>query len=182
MNRLIAAVIVIVASISSPAASAEAGEPEYINVIAARDPATMEWVALERATTTIETRVRGLGLGGGESRGVIQGEKSPVRFKAGQAMEFVVRVERQDKDPLTLIQFFRLDSAGGRRSLQLANIRNPFTMRNNSDALRSHTIAFTAAKMGTNFFVFVPTEPLGPGEYVTGVVGVEVGFNFGVDQ
>jgi hypothetical protein len=156
--------------------------PEYIGVIAARDPKTGDYVDLERLTPATETKLRFLGFGGGRSELYYLGDKSPVRFRAGQSVEFVLRVERQDIDPQSLIQFWILDSdsSNGRRVLPMQDVAS-FVSVNARNESQTHQVAFRASKMGSNFFVFKPAEPLAPGEYSVSTTGDKDGFNFGVD-
>jgi hypothetical protein len=181
INRLMAALLVFAtaAAVTESSNAEPKGEPQYIGVIAARNTTTKEWIQLDRTTPTQETRVIGLGFGGAVAQNVYPGDSASVRLKSDQPLEFVIRVERQDRDPQGLIQFFRLDVVKGRRVLP--QFRARMFSGGNSDAAAQHRVAFTADKLGSNFFVFKPTQPLTPGEYSLSATDVADGFNFGID-
>ncbi len=157
-----------------------AGEPEYAGNFAEKNPATGAYAPLERVTPRQETRVRGFGFGGGYSQLVIPGEQSPVRFKAGQPIEFVVRVSSQDRDPLATVQFFQVQPDKGNRTMRMADVGGPFNSHAD-DVSQKYAVQFTATKMGTSFFKIVPVQPLQPGEYTLSTPEIRDGFCFGID-
>lgn len=90
-------------------------EPEYVNS-AFRLDANAALTPLERQTGHPVTKPQGLGHVASKVL-VFPGDRSPVRFTAGDNLEFVVRVERRDVDPQTSIQFYILKPAKGKREL-----------------------------------------------------------------
>ncbi len=162
-----------------PARAADiAGEPEYAGIFAERD-AKGHYTQLERVTPVPVTRVRAFGFGGGETHLQITGEASAVRFKAGQQMEFVVRVLTQEKDPATLVQFYTLTPSKGNRILQMANVGGMGLHAEQTSG--AHAVSFSATKLGTKFFRVVSAAPLPPGEYMVGTSDAADGFCFGID-
>jgi hypothetical protein len=177
---ILAVTLGILAGLALPGAQAkDAGLPEYVGIFAGRSTANGPFVALERITPVQQTRVRAFGFGGAEAHYSFTGETSPVRFKAGDHLEFIVRTATQDQDPATLVQFNVLKDFHGDRILPLANVV-PFAVRA-SDVSHEQSVAFDAAKYGTNFFKIVPTQPLPPGEYALSTSAGRDGFLFGID-
>src|SRR5215831_488758 len=72
-------------------------EPEYNDVFFLLDTASGNLIYLERQTLNV--KVHGHGFGGAESDLVLKGDKSPIHFKKGQDLEFIVRVSSQATDP-----------------------------------------------------------------------------------
>jgi hypothetical protein len=158
------------------AVAADAGLPEYIGNFAGR-AATTAYEPLERATAVQQSRVRGFGFGGAEVHYSFAGEGSPVRFKAGQRLEFIVRVAAQDRDPQSFFQLFALKQINGERVLPMAS----GTMFGSTDTHHEQDRPFDAEKYGTNFFKIVPSVPLAPGEYGLGTSDSQTCFLFAVD-
>lgn len=156
-----------------------AGEPEYAGNFAARAPDTGQYIPLERLTATQATRMRAMGFGGADVRLEFPGETSSVRFKAGQSVEFIVRVITQERDPLSFVQFFQLTSVKGRRSVQIVNVYGMGVK--SEDTSRAHMVPFSATRFGEHFFRIVPQQPLAPGEYSVGTSDSHDGFCFGID-
>ena len=163
------------------AASADAdNEPQYVGNFAAMGK-DGKYIALERVTAEVVTRVRALGFGGGETHVSVSGAASPIRFKVGEPIEFVVKVASQDKDPLGFVQFYRLKVSHRNRILPAANV-GAFGLKATSQ-VHSSDVTYSATKLGTDFFVITPLTPLQPGEYALSTVeDGQVGFCFGVDE
>ena len=180
MKRLVLAVLALSFGLFAGLAQAkDSGLPEYVGIFAGRGEAAGAFVALERVTPVQQTRVRAFGFGGAEAHYSFAGETSPVRFKAGDHIEFVVKTQTQDIDPATFVQFYLLKQFHGDRILPLANVV-PFAVRA-SDISHDQAVGFDATKYGTNFFKIVPREPLPPGEYALSSTAGRDGFLFGVD-
>src|SRR5665213_1404712 len=135
MNRLIFVLpVLLLGFLTCGAFTAhhDTGLPEYVGIFMARvSGGGGDYVALERVTPVLRTRVRGLGFGGAEEHDSFAGEASPVRFKAGQPIEFITRVASQDQDPATFIQFFILKVGKGDRVLPMINV-SPFGIHSGS--------------------------------------------------
>jgi hypothetical protein len=112
----------------------------------------------------------------------IEGEKSPVRFKRGEKLDFIVKLNSQQDDPQVKIQFVLLESAKGKRQWVLQKVSaDPFTGASVKDVSQSKIVSYNVAKYGESSFKVSPVDSLLPGEYVLGIKGVAVSFCFGVD-
>lgn len=178
MNRIVMLVAAF-GLFATQAVAADAGLPEYIGNFSGRASGAGAYLPLERATGVQQTRVRGFGFGGAEVHYSFPGDSSPVRFKAGQPLEFLLRVAAQDHDPQSLIQFVALKQVNGERVLPMANAN----MFRSTSTQHDQDRPFTATKYGTSFFKIVPNEPLAPGEYGLATTDnpAPTGFLFGVD-
>jgi len=154
-------------------------EPEYIGVFFLLEPDTGTLIPLERQTPESKINVKAMGFGGGESVLEVKGEKSVVRFRADQKLEFVVLVASQQTDPQGIIQFFSLESKKGKRRLVVAKAGS--MGRNGKSVTSERAIPFNATKYGVSSFRIVPVQRLAPGEYALGAPGNHDGFCFGID-
>jgi hypothetical protein len=151
-------------------------EPEYLGNFFLLDSSTGNLIPLERQTPA--TTAKGTGYAGEEVSIEFKEEKSPVRFKEGQELQFVVLVSSQQTDPQTL-QFFSLASKNGKRRLVTAK-RN-FMGTKGKSVMGEKAVPFNATKYGTSSFKITAAQKLSPGEYVLGAPGTHDGFCFGID-
>jgi hypothetical protein len=107
MKCTIVVVTVLAAGAMGSEASA-AGAPRYVGVIEEHNPSDDTYTELERQTPVQAHNAVALGLGSFDVFLEYPGEKSPVRFKKGTPVEFVLCVQHQDVDPQGIIQFWRL--------------------------------------------------------------------------
>jgi hypothetical protein len=154
-------------------------EPEYLGIFFLLDSNTGNLSPLERQTAESKMKVKAMGFGGGESSIEFKGEKSSVRFKEGQKLEFVVLVSSQQIDPQSIIQFFSLEPKKGKRRLVIAKASS--MGMSGKSVMSERAVAFNAAKYGTSSFRVTPTENLPPGEYTLSGPGTNDGFCFGID-
>lgn len=176
-NRIARTCLALAALTALSAASsvqAPPAGPEYLGVVEAHVNGTTR--QLERQRIVVNARIRLGGLGGIKSNYEMPGARSPVRFAAGQQVEFIVRVASQEADPQTYISFYRLDSKKKKRIVTA--MRADYGGATNT--LNRHSVAFDARKHGTQFFRLVPLGPLTPGEYMITATSQD-GFLFGVD-
>lgn len=152
-------------------------EPEYLGVFFLLDSSTGNLVPLERQTPVSKTKAAG--LDGMKSTIEIKGEKSPIRFKEGQKLEFVVLVSSQQTDPQGILQFFSLESKNGKRQLLIAKRSSMGTTVKTTANERA--VPFNATKYGTSSFKITSAQNLPPGEYTLGAPGNNDGFCFGID-
>jgi hypothetical protein len=134
---------------------------------------------LERQTPKVQLKSKALGLGGVKSVLEIKGDKSPIRFKEGQQLEFVVLVSSQQTDPQGILQLFSLDSLNGKRQLILG--KEGLTSAGPKSVVNDKAVPFNATKYGTSSFKMRPAQNLPPGEYVLGTKDTTDGFCFAVD-
>lgn len=154
-------------------------EPDYIGNFSWRNPSTLELTPLERQTGSAGVDVKALGFGGAETFMRVNGERSPVRFKEGDATDFVVMVSSQNADPQGIAQLFALDSVDGDRRLPVARaISMGLAGRS---VMTENQIAVRAVRYGKSSFLVSPVEPLAPGEYAFAGPITGEGFCFGVD-
>ncbi len=180
IHKLALAFSLLICVATEPSSAASVTEPQYIGTIEARELSTGNYVLLERATPEAHTSTTLFGIAGVSRDVSYPGEKSPVRFNAGQKVDFVIRVERQDQDPMTLIQFWSLAPKDGKRVLPLWETGSVYNNNVNHTAMQ-HAVPFTVDKLGKNFFVFRASSPLPPGEYSLSASNIADGYNFGID-
>jgi hypothetical protein len=170
-------------------------EPEYTHVIFYLDPAGV-LIPLERQKTSLEVKTKFGGLGGMQTQMSYKGSRSPVRFRAGQAIQFVVRVpppvatlpgmEPPPQDDPVKLNVLKVSKdqrlnvsaklGGGALMTGVGSLKTVETLR---------TLKFS--KYGEQSTQVSPAEPLEPGEYVMttalgGMMGMGNGdFLFGID-
>lgn len=154
-------------------------EPEYLGIFFLLDSSTGNLIPLERQTPEYKIKLKAMGFGGGKSLLEIRGEKSPVRFKEGQKLEFVVLVSSQQTDPQGSLQFFSLESLKGKRQLTMAKAN--LTSTTDKSVVSERAVPFNATKYGTSSFKITSAQNLPPGEYTLGATGTKDGFCFGID-
>ena len=155
-------------------------EPEYIGVFAFLDPGTSNLQDLERQTPEAKVKVKAFGYGGAESSMQIKGDRSPIRFKTNQKLEFIVRTASQQIDPMSLIQLFSFTPNKGMRRLMMAKVGS---IGMSSKAVTNQSaISFNVAKYGDSSFKVVPANTLSPGEYCLSTSTSTDAFCFGIDS
>lgn len=162
-------------------AAQEAGkptEPEY-NRIAFYLDAQGSLVPLERQQVNVQMKVKALGYGGGKSSAIFEGAKSPVRFKADENVQFVVRLDTHGEDPTTLINLDVLTPKKNTREIVVAKA-GPMGLHGESTR-GANTLIINCAKYGEHSIRFLPGAKLRPGEYVITTKGSREGFLFGID-
>lgn len=157
-------------------------EPEYLGTFYVLDPSTGNLSRLERQTPENRMKYAGaMGVGGAQGYMKIEGAKSPVRFKEGQKLEFVVLVASQQIDPLDIVSFFALESNKDNRRLVKSKAKSVFGVTSDKLVVGDSEVAFEASKYGVSSFKVIPTQILLPGEYVLFGSSPKVGFCFGID-
>jgi hypothetical protein len=153
-------------------------EPEYIGTVVYLDPAGT-LTPLEKQQPNTQTKVIGLGYGGAKTSIIFNGPASPVRFKAGQDIQFVVRLNAPGIDPETLVNLNVLKVTKGRREVVIAKAGSMgMNARSTSgESLRS----LNFSKYGENSLKLSPATPLEPGEYVITTKFGQSAFLFGID-
>jgi len=154
-------------------------EPEYIGIVFSLDPAgTLS--PLERQQANIQSKMKGLGYGGVQTSTFFRGPSSPVRFKAGQDIQFIVRLNVPGIEPDSLVKLEVLKVSKDQRmivNMKIGAMGIGGVKTSNGEFQR--TLNFT--KYGEQSLRFSPAEPLGPGEYVITTMGGQSGFLFGID-
>lgn len=155
-------------------------EPEFLGTYFALEPGTGGLIRLERQTAGSKTEVHGLGWGGASSSIEIRGEKSPVRFREGQKLEFVVLVSSQQVDPHGMVEFFFLEPDDGKRKILAVKVGSLGS--STESTIGAAAVAFDASKYGASSFRVTPTDLLPPGEYGLSAQGSKEAFLFGIDE
>lgn len=119
---------------------------------------------LERQNARTDMKIRGLGFGGGRMRQIVSGDRSPVRFRQGQDVKFVIRVASQDVDPVSTMRLLPLRVRKGQRELDMMSAGFA-GITGARDRMNEHSIAIQAQKLGRNAFTISTVQPLPKGEY-----------------
>jgi hypothetical protein len=154
-------------------------EPEYIGVVFYLDPAG-ELIPLERQQSNAAFKVKAMGFGGGQSSITYKGPKSPVRFKAGQVIQFVVRLNAPGIEPDSLVNLDALKVSKDERSIVTIKV-GAMGMGGAKSRKGESLRPLTFSKYGEQSLKVAPAEPLEPGEYVITNAGGRGAFLFGVD-
>jgi hypothetical protein len=163
MRRLIAPILAILSVCAVLAQDAKKPqEPEYANAFFFLDKGG-SLKPLERQAAKVETKVRGLGYGGADTKYVLPNEQSTVRFPANVSLQFLVRPEPNNVDPATIVQLYSLKVAKGHREVQVAKLRQFSGVKS---TLGNTAVPFDVAKYGENSVLLKPQAPLAPGEYM----------------
>jgi hypothetical protein len=139
-------------------------EPEYSSVFyylgAAGQPVELERQAIDPI------------FKGRKSLYVIPGEKSPVRLRTRDSMQFVVRITEDFEEAAATIQLFRFAVQNGTRQLLLKQ----------SDFISNKiSLKLETEKYGRSSLKLVPSTQLAPGEYCISRTTIRQGYCFGVD-
>jgi hypothetical protein len=136
-----------------------ASAPQFVGVIEARDPSSGNYTELERQTPVRSHSVKDLGWGSYDDFLEFPGAKSPVRFKAGTPLEFVLGVQHQDTDPQEIIEFWRLLSKDGKRTLHTGHAGSGMLDTTTTNVTDEQKVLFSAETFGTTF-CFRPASTL----------------------
>lgn len=160
-------------------------EPEYVGVFFRLNPTNGELISLERQNTEMRTsRADKFVTVDTKTIALIEGEKSPVRFKRGEKLDFIVKLNSQQNDPQGQIGFVLFESVKGKRQWVLgkgsASTLSAFGSAD--DISQKRMVPYNFAKYGESSFKVSPVDQLLPGEYVLGIKGIAVSFCFGIDD
>jgi hypothetical protein len=174
-----AATLIAFATMSAQDAPAKVVEPEYNFIVFALDSTNGSLIPLERKQGNLQTKIRALGYGGAKGSTVFSGESSPLRFKADQKIEFVVRFDSTGTDPSTVVALEVLTKSKGKRELQIVQVGAFGTHSGTTNGQAAKSLNF--AKYGEHSYRFTSAEPLNKGEYAVMSKGSTESFLFGVD-
>jgi hypothetical protein len=153
-------------------------EPEYIGIVFTLDPAGA-LSPLERQQPNTQTKVIGMGYGGAKTSIIFKGPTSPVRFKAGQDIQFVVRMNAPGIDPESLVNLDVLKVSKDHREVVIAKAGSMGMNSKSTSGESQRPLNFS--KYGEQSLKLSPAEPLGPGEYVITTKLGQSAFLFGID-
>ena len=156
-------------------------EPEYIGVVFFLDPGGT-LTPLERQESNAAFKVKAMGFGGGKGSIVYKGGKSPVRFKVGQELQFVVRLHvPAGIEPDGFVNLDVLKASKNERSITTMKVGAMGiggAKSQKGEALR----ALNFSKYGEDSLKVSPVQPLEAGEYVITSRGGRGSFLFGIDK
>jgi len=156
-------------------------EPEFTGIILiVRGNSSGEQLEKQKAASASKADIGAALFGVSKARGmnIVNGIESPVRASSGNPMKFIVRVKENDRDPVEVINIFRLeqDVKKERRAIVTGTVNF-----NQSTASDIEFIPFQAAKYGQSSYL-VEIADLPAGEYAMTLEGSRDVFNlFGVD-
>ena len=154
-------------------------EPEFNMVFFSLDSVTGALTALERKQANTQAKVRALGYGGVNGLTVFKGESSSIRFKEGQKVEFVFRMDSPGIDPSMLVTLEVLKASKGNRELKTMQARMFWGKTGSTVGESSKGLNF--AKYGEHSYRCSPAEALPKGEYALMSKSGAEGFLFGID-
>jgi hypothetical protein len=175
MKILILIVCVIVCFAQTPLL-----EPDFADIFSRLDEGKL--IPLERQTAVIHGQAHGFIAVSMKSTSELPGSKSPVRFKAGGRMEFVVRsaVSPALVDPNTVYCLRKMASKKKTRELVfMSGHVSPVGMSTNTN-LAEGVLPVEFSRYGNSSLKMTVAE-LAPGEYAVGHVYGPAMFCFGVD-
>jgi hypothetical protein len=108
-----------------------------------------------------------------------KGTASTVRFKAGQDIQFVVRLNATGIDPDTLVNLDVLKVSKDHREVVIAKAGSMGMNSKSTSGESERPLNFS--KYGEQSLKLSPAEPLGPGEYVITTKLGQSAFLFGID-
>ena len=160
-----------------------APEPEFADVFFRLDGGNL--VPLERQTATVRGKAKFGGYGGIKVASEFKPEKSPVRFKSREQLQFVVRsfaASVSTVDPATLYSLRALTKNGDKRELVMTESHGPLGLGGATSNLAEGVLPVKFEKFGEHSLKIVPGTALPPGEYaLSRRAGMMDLFCFGVD-
>jgi len=139
-------------------------------------------IPLERQTASTVSKTSGLFIMNMRSALEFAGAKSPVRFRSGEPLEFVVRSELawSDLDPNARYFLRRLEQKKKQRELVVMTGHFSPLGSSTETNVAQGVLPVEIGKYGTSSFK-LRTGPLPPGEYSVSRIHGQTAFCFGVD-
>ena len=165
-----------------PLAQSNVEEPQYVNQFDAIGPEG-KLIPLETASVTMETKSHNRFITNSvTSNRVVAGASSSVRLPS--TVHFVIKVPAgsDSVDPNTVVKLTAFVVENGKRAVPVAAAKGGMFQGVHSESATAATIALTFKKYGTSSLEIIPAQPLPPGEYTIGGVGLgQSATCFGVD-
>jgi len=161
-------------------------EPEFKGIIAFLDPSGA-FVPLERQTPKFAMKTKAMGWGGMKQSNTYSGSKSPVRFKEGQDIRFVVRYPNVympgiEPRPDILFTLNVLKTSSDAREIVTMKLGAGLAFASAKSTVLDETQRkMNFSKYGEVSILMSPEKPLEPGEYVMKCGGSFEDFLFGID-
>jgi hypothetical protein len=172
--------LVLLVLVSLSICWAQTPEPEFSDVFARLDQGKL--IDLERQPITIKGKASGFIVMNIKTTARLPEGKSPVRFKAGETLDFIVRsaLAMGSVDPSMFYCLRKLDAKKDHRELTITGGRVTPLGASISTNYQEGTLPIIFKKYGTTSYE-VSTAGLEPGEYAIGNIHPQVLFLFGVD-
>ena len=174
------AIAVLMTSLVVGAAQEPVPEPEFAEVFVALDSGKL--IPLERQTASVQGGGGGFIVASAKAAYVVPGNKSPVRFHSGKALDFVVRtaIASTTVDPSTVYVLRKMESKKKTREIVFSSghFYPGGGSMNTNLAQGSLPVSFT--KYGASS-IKVTTGALPAGEYALSRASALDVFCFGVD-
>jgi hypothetical protein len=136
------------------AAAPKTPDPQFLNQVYYYPGDSL--IALEKTNAYLKSKMKG--FGGAETSYTMDGASCPIRIKAGDNQQFVVRLGMSMADPSMMIKLYKFDSRKGKRESTISNKRG-------SNDGGNEGIAFNIKKSGSDVYIMIPAVNLTPGEY-----------------
>jgi len=153
-------------------------EPEFIGAFYALDASSGNLLDLERQTPRFQLHTKMMGYRGGKESAVVPGPRSPVRFKSGSPIAFIVKLETGGQDPTTLISIHSMKSRKNEREVEMVSVGA--LGHSSKSTLDDSAVPINVAKYGQASYKVTSSQTLAPGEYVI-ASSPRVGYFFGID-
>lgn len=156
-------------------------EPEFTGIVLLVKPdGQAEQLEKQKAASASRADIGAALFGVSKAKGMnmVSGVQSPVRNAASEKLAFIVRVKENDRDPVEVINLFRMevDLKKERRTIVTGTVNF-----NQTTAADIEFIPFHASKYGQSSYL-VEVSDLPPGEYALTLDGSRDVFNlFGID-
>ncbi|HRG53576.1 MAG TPA: hypothetical protein PLL00_12135 [Bacteroidia bacterium] len=181
MKRILTLSICLTIGIKLFSQEVKIKEPEFTGmIILVSGGDTFEKLEKQKASAASKADIGAalFGVVKGEGMNIVNGALSPVRVKASKTIKFIAKVKENDKDPVEVINIFKLeqDKIKDKRVL----IVNKVNLNQSSSEIKF--IKFEASKYGTSSYL-IEISNLPGGEYAMTLEDSRGVFNmFGVDE
>ena len=178
--RLTALCALIAFCATTSYAQERATEPEFADVFFRLDTGNL--VPLERETATIQGKTTGFIVMSSKMVSEFPGAKSPVRFKSGQPLEFVVRtlMGQSTVDPNSIYVLRKLDVRKRNRELVMSSAHFTPVGGSSKSSPAQGVLPVDFSKYGKSS-IKMTTVALLPEEYALSRIHGQIVFCFGVD-
>lgn len=152
--------IIAFAMASLLAFSQQIEEPEFIGevlLIENDSAATLLEKKLVTITVKADATMYIFGMGKVKEKVEVDGEKSPIRVKAGK-LKMIVRSSDNQSDPMSIISLFQFEVKKGKRKVMTSTVGT-----------------FTGAKSGNTTSVYFSAKKYGESSYILTIPSIEPG-------
>jgi hypothetical protein len=178
--RSIAAVAVVALCAATLWAQERTVEPEFADVFFRLDAGKL--VPLERQIATVEGKSSGFIVMNSKMVYAFPGAKSPVRFRSGHPLDFVVRTltRQSTEDPNSIYVLRKLDSKKKSRELVMSSAHFTPLGGSSRSSLEQSALPVDFSRYGV-YSIRMTTSALAAGEYAVSRIHDHTVFCFGVE-